>query len=67
MRTAAGGIPAIALIGAALVMVTYPLTEQVFRRIVAENAERRAGNDGGDGPESQDPDRAQDPSPTQEA
>jgi glucuronide carrier protein len=42
IRVAAGIVPAVAVAAATAVMLTYPLTEQVFRRTVAELAERRA-------------------------
>lgn len=50
VRIAAGGIPAVALAVAALIMLAYPLTEAVYRRIVRETAQRRAA-----GGESSDP------------
>lgn len=40
---AAGAIPAVAILIGALIMFAYPLTEDVFRRIVGETAARRAG------------------------
>lgn len=43
IRVAAGIVPAVAVAAATAVMLAYPLTEQVFRRTVAELAERRAG------------------------
>ena len=43
IRIAAGVVPAIAIAAAGIVMLVYPLTEDVFRRIVAETAQRRAG------------------------
>ena len=45
IRIAAGIVPAVAVAGAAAVMLTYPLTEQAFRTIVGELAERRATRD----------------------
>jgi glucuronide carrier protein len=43
IRVAAGVVPAALAIGAALVMLAYPLTERAFRDMVAEMAQRRAG------------------------
>jgi glucuronide carrier protein len=43
IRVAAGAVPAALAIGAALVMLAYPLTEKAFRAMVAETAQRRAG------------------------
>jgi glucuronide carrier protein len=45
IRIAAGVVPAVVIIGATLVMLTYPLTEKAFRSLVAEMAQRRAGVD----------------------
>jgi glucuronide carrier protein len=42
VRLAAGGLPAVLFLGAVAVMLVYPLTEKVFRTLVAEMAERRA-------------------------
>ena len=42
IRVAAGIVPAALFIVAVAVMLAYPLTEKVFRAIVAETAERRA-------------------------
>ncbi len=42
IKIAAGAIPAGFFVLATLVMTAYPLTERVFRRVVAELAERRA-------------------------
>ncbi|GIF00903.1 glucuronide transporter [Paractinoplanes rishiriensis] len=42
IRIAAGAVPAALAIGAVLVMLAYPLTERVFRDMVAETAQRRA-------------------------
>jgi glucuronide carrier protein len=49
IRVAAGAIPAVAIATAAVVMFAYPLTEELFRRLVSETAERRAaGHAGGE-------------------
>jgi glucuronide carrier protein len=45
IRVAAGVLPAAVFLIAAAIMVAYPLTERVFRRIVADLAERRATAD----------------------
>lgn len=45
IRVAAGILPAAAVLCAAAIMVTYPLTEDAFRRLVAELAEGRAAPD----------------------
>ena len=42
IRVAIGVVPAVVIVAATAVMLTYPLTEKVFRRMVAEVAERRA-------------------------
>jgi glucuronide carrier protein len=42
IRVAAGALPAITILAAAGVMLTYPLSEKALRRIVGELAERRA-------------------------
>jgi glucuronide carrier protein len=42
IRIASGVLPAVAILGATAGMLAYPLTEEVFRRIVAETAQRRA-------------------------
>jgi len=42
IRVAAGAIPAAVILAAAVVMLAYPLTEKVFRTVVADLAERRA-------------------------
>jgi glucuronide carrier protein len=42
IRVAAGALPAGFILASAAVMLAYPLSERVFRRIVAELAERRA-------------------------
>jgi glucuronide carrier protein len=44
IRVAAGIVPAVAVAGATAVMLAYPLTEQAFRTLVAELAERRAAH-----------------------
>lgn len=41
IRVAAGALPAAVIAAATAVMLAYPLTEQAFRRLVAELAERR--------------------------
>ena len=43
IRVAAGVVPAVVIVGATAVMLTYPLTEKVLRSLVAEMAQRRAG------------------------
>lgn len=45
IRVAAGVVPAVAVAAAAAIMLAYPLTEDAFRTIVAELAERRAGQE----------------------
>jgi glucuronide carrier protein len=42
IRVAAGAVPAVAIAAATVAMLAYPLTEQAFRGIVAELAQRRA-------------------------
>ena len=42
IRIATGVVPAIVILAAGLVMVTYPLTEQALRGMVAASAQRRA-------------------------
>ena len=42
MRVAVGGIPIVTMLVAGLVMLAYPLTEDAYRRIVGEMAQRRA-------------------------
>jgi glucuronide carrier protein len=42
IRVAAGGLPAGVILAAAVVMLTYPLTEKAVLRMVGEMAERRA-------------------------
>jgi glucuronide carrier protein len=42
IKIAAGIVPAVSVAAAVAVMLAYPLTEQAFRRVVAELAERRA-------------------------
>jgi glucuronide carrier protein len=44
VRIAAGGLPAAFFLGAVANMLMYPLTEKVFRTLVAETAERRAAD-----------------------
>lgn len=41
IRIAAGALPAVTLLAAAAVMLTYPLTERAFRGLVADLAQRR--------------------------
>jgi glucuronide carrier protein len=43
IKTAAGIVPAVFILGGVAVMAAYPLTEAKFRQIVREVAERRAG------------------------
>jgi glucuronide carrier protein len=43
IRIAAGAVPAVVIVAATFVMLTYPLTEKAFRSLVAEMAQRRAG------------------------
>jgi glucuronide carrier protein len=43
IRIAAGGLPAAAFLAATAIMLAYPLTEKAFRRMIADMAERRAG------------------------
>ena len=43
IRIAAGVVPAVVILGATAVMLTYPLTEKAFRSLIAEMAQRRAG------------------------
>ena len=43
IRIAAGVVPAVVIVAATSVMLTYPLTEKAFRSLVAEIAQRRAG------------------------
>jgi len=45
IRVAAGLLPAAFFLGAAAVMLAYPLTESAFRKVVAELAERRVAED----------------------
>jgi len=65
IRVAAGAVPAALVLGAAAVMLAYPLTEKAFRVLVAEMAQRRVAEtvatldtadpvdpDPGDGPET---------------
>ena len=42
IRVAAGALPAVTILAAGGVMLTYPLSEKALRKIVAELAERRA-------------------------
>ena len=42
IRVAAGAVPAVVILGATAVMLTYPLTEATLRSLVGEMAERRA-------------------------
>jgi glucuronide carrier protein len=46
IKVAAGLVPAVAILIGALVMFAYPLTEDVFRRLVRETAARRAESTG---------------------
>jgi glucuronide carrier protein len=50
IRVAVGLIPAVAILVAGLIMFAYPLTEDVYRRIVGETAERRAAGEAGGAP-----------------
>ena len=43
IRVAAGAVPAAVILAPRPVMLAYPLTEQAFREMVAEMAQRRAG------------------------
>jgi glucuronide carrier protein len=45
IRIAAGGIPAVMILAAAVVLLAYPLTEERVRRMVGEVAQRRAGRE----------------------
>jgi glucuronide carrier protein len=45
VRVAAGAVPAVTLLAAAAVLLAYPLTEKVFRGVVADIAERRVTAD----------------------
>lgn len=45
IRVAAGILPAAVILGATAIMLAYPLTEKVFRRVVAELAQRRAASE----------------------
>jgi glucuronide carrier protein len=42
IRIAAGIVPAVAVVAAVAVMLAYPLTEQAFRAVVADLAQRRS-------------------------
>ena len=55
IRLAAGGIPALVILGAAAVMIAYPLTEERLRDMVGEVAERRALRGSGSPPPRTDP------------
>ena len=46
IRIAAGIVPAVTMLAAAVVMVAYPLTERSFRGLVADLAQRRATTGG---------------------
>jgi glucuronide carrier protein len=48
IRVAAGILPAVVILVATAIMLSYPLTEKAFRRLVAELAQRRAASDGTD-------------------
>jgi glucuronide carrier protein len=50
IKVAAGIIPAVAVLIGALIMFAYPLTENVYRRIVRETAARRAAREAGVAP-----------------
>jgi glucuronide carrier protein len=45
IRIAAGAVPALVILAASAVMLTYPLTEDALRKMVGEMAERRALRD----------------------
>ncbi len=45
IKVAVGLVPAVAILIGALIMLAYPLTEDVFRRIVLETAARRAAGE----------------------
>ncbi len=45
IKVAVGVVPAVAILIGALIMFAYPLTEDVFRRIVQETAARRAAGE----------------------
>ena len=47
IRIAAGVMPAVVILAASVVMLTYPLTEEVVRRLVGDLAERRAASQTG--------------------
>jgi Na+/melibiose symporter-like transporter len=47
---AVGLVPAVAVLIGALIMFAYPLTEDVFRRIVGETATRQAARRAGAAP-----------------
>jgi glucuronide carrier protein len=44
IRIAAGIVPAVVILAASVVMLTYPLTEEVVRRLVSDLAQRRAAS-----------------------
>jgi len=48
IKVAAGLVPAAFIVGAIAVMTRYPLTEEKFREIVRETAERRAARRAGE-------------------
>jgi len=50
IKVAVGLVPAVAILIGALIMFAYPLTEDVYRRIVGETAERRAAQETGVAP-----------------
>jgi len=50
IKVAVGVVPAVAILIGALIMFAYPLTENVYRRIVGETAERRAAREAGVAP-----------------
>jgi glucuronide carrier protein len=45
IKVAVGLVPAVAVLTGALIMFAYPLTEDVYRRIVGETAKRRAAGE----------------------
>ena len=45
IRVAAGVLPAAVIVGATAIMLTYPLTEKVFRGLVADLAGKRAASE----------------------
>jgi glucuronide carrier protein len=50
IKVAVGVVPAVAVLIGALIMFAYPLTEDVYRRIVGETASRRAARRAGAAP-----------------